>query len=125
MAEFESLTNPKKFLHLSLSMASDPTTYLKSAQFSTPSTSTTTYSPDEQPTTAADVLSGGASFDPARLHPLAGIKDQLEFLQLDDDKTNEMPGSVTALPTRGWGDDLCYGTGTTYLSGITFFLLRL
>lgn len=28
-----------------------------------------------------------------------------------------MPGSETALPSRGWCDDLCYGTGTAYLSG--------
>ncbi len=95
---------------------SDPTAYLKNAQFSTPSTSSVA---GDEPTTAADVLSGGpgSAFDPGRLHPLAGIKDQLEFLQLDDDKTSELPGSGTALPTRGWGDDLCYGTGTTYLSG--------
>lgn len=51
------------------------------------------------------------------LHPLASIQDQLEYLQLEDDKVSDLPGAATALPSRGWSDDLCYGTGTTYLSG--------
>lgn len=65
--------------------------------------------------TASDVLGGG--FDPTKLHPMAGLSDQLDYLNLEDDKTNELPGATTALPSRGWSDDLCYGTGTTYLSG--------
>lgn len=69
----------------------------------------------DAPLTASDLL--GGAFDPARLHPLAGLQDQLEYLTLEDDKTNDLPGASTALPSRGWSDDLCYGTGTTYLSG--------
>lgn len=67
--------------------------------------------------TANDVLS--RAFDATRLHPLAGIGDQgqLDYLLLDDDKLNSLPGAQTALPSRGWTDDLCYGTGTTYLTG--------
>ncbi|KIJ55349.1 hypothetical protein M422DRAFT_141921, partial [Sphaerobolus stellatus SS14] len=57
--------------------------------------------------------------DPTKLHPLAQISDQLDYLNLDDDKLSELPGSQTAVPSRGWTDDLCYGTGTTYLSGLT------
>ncbi|KAF8492495.1 Tim17/Tim22/Tim23/Pmp24 family-domain-containing protein [Gautieria morchelliformis] len=49
---------------------------------------------------------------------MAGLSDQLDYLNLEDDKTNELPGAATALPSRGWSDDLCYGTGTTYLSGL-------
>lgn len=89
--------------------------YLRTAQFitGTPSSSSTTL---DAPT-ASDVLSGAGAFDPARLHPLAGLTDKLEYLTLEDEKTNDLPGARTALPSRGWGDDLCYGTGTTYLSG--------
>ena len=78
------------------------------------------FSMDQAPTqsesvTASDVL--GGAFDPTKLHPMAGLSDQLDYLNLEDDKTNELPGATTALPSRGWSDDLCYGTGTTYLSG--------
>ena len=69
---------------------------------------------NESAVNASDVL---GAFDPARLHPLADLKDKLEYLQLEDDKVNDLPGASTALPSRGWSDDLCYGTGTTYLSG--------
>lgn len=90
----------------------DSTDYLKNATFASSSGS---YGADGSPVTASDLLTGG--FDPARLHPLAGLQDQLEYLALDDDKVNDLPGAATALPSRGWSDDLCYGTGTTYLSG--------
>ena len=66
--------------------------------------------------TAADLLLGGA-YDPAKLHPMSGLSDNLDYLLLDDDKVNELPGSGTAIPSRGWSDDLCYGTGTMYLTG--------
>lgn len=66
--------------------------------------------------TATDVLAG--AYDPSKLHPLAGIGDSLDYLLLDDDKLSSLPGATTALPTRGWSDDLCYGTGTTYLAGV-------
>ena len=67
-----------------------------------------------------------AAYDPAKLHPLADLGDKLDYLLLDDDKTSDLPGSNTAVPSRGWSDDLCYGTGTMYLSGaykISFKLL--
>ena len=66
--------------------------------------------------TAADLLLGGA-YDPAKLHPMSGLSDNLDYLLLEDDKVNELPGSGTAIPSRGWSDDLCYGTGTMYLTG--------
>ncbi|WVF70152.1 hypothetical protein IAT40_004940 [Kwoniella sp. CBS 6097] len=66
--------------------------------------------------TALDAFS--TSFDAARLHPLAGLSDNLELLQLDEDKLTEIEGAASVLPSRGWTDDLCVGTGTTYLSGL-------
>ena len=47
----------------------------------------------------------------------------LDYLVLDDDKTSDLPGSGTAIPSRGWSDDLCYGTGTMYLGGTSCMLL--
>lgn len=83
-----------------------------------------TFSHTEGPTasvTAADLLLGGA-YDPAKLHPMSGLSDNLDYLLLEDDKVNDLPGSGTAIPSRGWSDDLCYGTGTMYLTGQYFFL---
>ena len=65
--------------------------------------------------TANDLLL--AAYDPAKLHPLAQLGDSLDYLVLDDAKKNELPGAGTAMPSRGFSDDLCYGTGTMYLSG--------
>lgn len=87
----------------------DPAATLRTARYSMDSSSTAAES-----VTASDIFS---ALDPAKLHPLAQISDQLDFLNLEEDKTNELPGATTAIPSRGWGDDLCYGTGTTYLSG--------
>ena len=65
--------------------------------------------------TATDLLMG--AYDPTKLHPLAQLGDKLDYLLLDEEKTSEIPGAGTAIPSRGWSDDLCYGTGTMYLSG--------
>lgn len=56
---------------------------------------------------ADDVLRG--SFDAAKLHPLAGVGGQgeLDYLFLDDGKLNEIEGTRSVLPSRGWGDELC------------------
>ncbi|KAK1926640.1 mitochondrial import inner membrane translocase subunit tim23 [Papiliotrema laurentii] len=59
-----------------------------------------------------------SAYDPARLHPLAGLGEKLDFLQLDEDKLTDMQGAASVLPSRGWTDDLCVGTGTTYVSGL-------
>lgn len=56
--------------------------------------------------------------DAAAYHPLANLNNgELDYLLLDDGKLNDMAGGQTVLPSRGWGDELCYGTGTTYLAG--------
>jgi import inner membrane translocase subunit TIM23 len=91
----------------------DAASYLRNASFSRGEGSTL----PATAVTAADLLNT-ASFDPSKLHPMAGLGDKLDYLSLDDEKTNALPGAGTALPSRGWSDDLCYGTGTTYLSGM-------
>ncbi|KAG0127780.1 Tim17/Tim22/Tim23/Pmp24 family-domain-containing protein [Tuber indicum] len=57
--------------------------------------------------------------DPAVLHPLAGLDKGLSYLDLEETALSTLPGSQTALPSRGFGDDLCYGTGTTYLLALS------
>jgi import inner membrane translocase subunit TIM23 len=92
------------------SSSQNPTDYIRSATFSRPDAPS-----GDNAVTASDLFMG--AYDPAKLHPLANIGDKLDYLLLDDDKTNELPGAGTAIPSRGWSDDLCYGTGTMYLSG--------
>lgn len=98
----------------SSSTSQDASAVLRNATFAH-SEGPQTSSPDASNVTASDLLLG--AYDPAKLHPMAGLEDKLDFLLLEDDKTSELPGSGTAIPSRGWSDDLCYGTGTMYLSG--------
>jgi import inner membrane translocase subunit TIM23 len=75
------------------------------------------------PTQAQDVssfLTGPSFADPSQLHPLAGLNQQtLDYLSLEDSTLSDLPGAQSALPSRGWSDDLCYGTGVTYLTALT------
>merc|ERR1712014_250143 len=65
-------------------------------------------------------MSQPGTFDPSSLHPLAGLnQDTLDYLTLDDTALSDLPGSRSALPSRGWSDDLCYGTGVTYLAALS------
>ncbi|KPV74261.1 uncharacterized protein RHOBADRAFT_15994 [Rhodotorula graminis WP1] len=85
-------------------------------RFTTPGASS---SPLAQAPTASSIL-GGTQLDPASFHPLAGLVDNkdLDYLLLEDDKLSAVAGGKTVLPNRGWGDELCYGTGSTYLAGL-------
>ncbi|KAH7105867.1 Tim17-domain-containing protein [Auriculariales sp. MPI-PUGE-AT-0066] len=101
---------------MSSSDSPSATDTLRAATWATGSPSSSA-APADRPQTASEVL-GAGGFDPSRLHPMAQIGDKLDYLLLDDAKISELPGASTALPSRGWSDDLCYGTGTTYLSGL-------
>ncbi|KAI3531613.1 hypothetical protein CABS03_04921 [Colletotrichum abscissum] len=64
-------------------------------------------------------LQSSSFADPAQLHPLSGLnKDTLEYLSLEDAALADVPGQ-SALPSRGFTDDLCYGTGVTYLAALS------
>jgi len=58
--------------------------------------------------------------DPSLLHPLSNLsQDTLDYLTLEESVLSDLPGARSALPSRGWSDDLCYGTGCTYLAALT------
>ena len=86
---------------------------------------TTTFAsaPFDPSSAATDVSSflGSASLpDASQLHPLAGLNQQtLDYLTLDESTLSDLPGAKSALPSRGWSDDLCYGTGVTYLTALS------
>ncbi|KAL4785389.1 Tim17/Tim22/Tim23/Pmp24 family-domain-containing protein [Aspergillus varians] len=68
---------------------------------------------------ASSFLSEVALPDPSSLHPLAGLnQDTLDYITLEDSALDQLPGSQSVLPSRGWSDDLCYGTGTTYIAAL-------
>ncbi|ROV94408.1 hypothetical protein VSDG_05952 [Cytospora chrysosperma] len=84
---------------------------------------TTSYQPQAfDPSSAQGVdsfLNSSAFADPSQLHPLAGLnKDALEYITLEDSALSDLPGGQSVLPSRGFTDDLCYGTGITYLSAL-------
>lgn len=68
---------------------------------------------------ASEILLRGSQYNAEDLHPLARVhKGELDYLLLDEAALNEMEGARSVLPSRGWSDELCYGTGTMYLSGM-------
>lgn len=103
-----------------------------------PSTSAATATPSHAPSSAApshhttvfdsdaadqgvDSFLKSSSFaDPSQLHPLAGLdKGTLEYITLEDSALSDLPGSQSFIPSRGFTDDLCYGTGITYLTALS------
>lgn len=93
--------------------ASSSSDLLRNARFSGSGGSSSNGIDEIQAPNATQLLSGAAA-----LHPLAGLNNgELDYLLLDDGKLNDLAGGQTVLPSRGWSDELCYGTGTTYLAG--------
>jgi import inner membrane translocase subunit TIM23 len=73
------------------------------------------------PTQAQDVssfLSSPSVLDTSKLHPLAGLNQGIEYLQLEDESLTTLPGASGIIPIKDWTDDLCYGTGAVYLTGL-------
>ncbi|CCG26022.1 Tim23 protein [Candida orthopsilosis Co 90-125] len=62
--------------------------------------------------------SSSSSSYAALLHPLAGLDKGIEYLDLEEEKLNQVEGSQGLIPSRSWTDDLCYGTGAVYLIGL-------
>lgn len=91
-----------------------PTDTLNDANLSAPQ-----YSAPSSEDVGSFINTPGA-FDPAALHPLAGLnQDTLDYLSLDEAALDSLPGSKSILPSKGWSDDLCYGTGVTYLTALS------
>ncbi|KAF9183126.1 Mitochondrial import inner membrane translocase subunit tim23 [Haplosporangium sp. Z 767] len=59
------------------------------------------------------------TYDPSRLHPMAGLGGGLDYLNLEDDGDVLSGTQGGILPSRGWSDDLTYGTGLTYMTGLS------
>ncbi|KAF9356430.1 Mitochondrial import inner membrane translocase subunit tim23 [Mortierella sp. AD094] len=73
---------------------------------------------DFNPNDTVSSFLSNTAYDPSRLHPLAGLSGGLDYLNFEDDVG--IPGSQGGiLPSRGWTDDLTYGTGLTYITGLS------
>lgn len=71
-----------------------------------------------QVTNVSNIISTPGALDPSRLHPLAGLERGVEYLDLEEERLSTIEGSQGVIPSRGWTDDLCYGTGAVYLIGL-------
>ncbi|KAH9900342.1 Tim17/Tim22/Tim23/Pmp24 family-domain-containing protein [Xylariomycetidae sp. FL2044] len=100
-----------------------PSSSNSNTQATTPTPTTNFTSKPFDPSEAQGVesfLQTSAFADPSLLHPLAGLnKEGLEYLSLEDSALSDLPGAQTAIPSRGFSDDLCYGTGITYLTALS------
>ncbi|KAF0551999.1 putative mitochondrial import inner membrane translocase subunit TIM23 [Gigaspora margarita] len=67
----------------------------------------------QDPVAVSDFL-GRVNLNSAQIREIAGL-GAVDYIKFDEQGIT--PG---ALPSRGVMDDLCYGTGTTYLAGLTF-----
>jgi import inner membrane translocase subunit TIM23 len=76
-----------------------------------------TFAFDPSDNDVSSFLTPGA-LDVAKLHPLAGLNQGLEYLNLEDEAPTSMPGATGIIPIKDWTDDLCYGTGAVYLTGL-------
>ena len=99
---------------------SDSADLSKATPTTTASTTSSSTAFDSPAPDVSSFLNDVTLQDPSRLHPLAGLdKDALEYLSLEETALSDLPGSQSGLPSRGFSDDLCYGTGVTYLSALT------
>jgi len=122
---WDTLTGRKASPSSSSASSAPSSSTSSTAQSSFPPSSapTSTYTSSSfDPSSAQGVdsfLGSSAIADPSQLHPLAGLnKETLEYITLEDSVLSDLPGSQSVLPSRGFTDDLCYGTGVTYLSAL-------
>ncbi|KAG0306924.1 Mitochondrial import inner membrane translocase subunit tim23 [Dissophora globulifera] len=74
---------------------------------------------DFNPSDTVSSFLSNSAYDPSRLHPLAGLGGGIDYLNLEDDEGG-LPGAQNGvLPSRSWSDDLTYGTGLTYITGLS------
>lgn len=76
--------------------------------------------PNETPKVPEKVTSpllGFSLIDTSKLHPMSGISaDTLEYLTLEDGRNRST--AFGYIPSRSYSDDILYGTGTVYLTGL-------
>lgn len=112
MSIWDAFTGKKSSKQSSDTLSSEPT--------STFSSTPAQFDPSSALQDASSFLGSASLPDASQLHPLAGLNQEtLDYLSLDEGAVSDLPGSRSALPSRGWSDDLCYGTGVTYLTALS------
>ncbi|KAK0621319.1 Tim17/Tim22/Tim23/Pmp24 family-domain-containing protein [Bombardia bombarda] len=130
MSIWDALTGRKSSSSSQQSSSSDNNSTNSSSSSSPSSNAPTTSVPETTYRTTpfdpsagqgTDAFLGISSYaDPSQLHPLAGLnKETLDYISLEDSALSDLPGGQSVLPSRGFTDDLCYGTGVTYLTALT------
>lgn len=118
MSIWDSLTGRKA--SPSTSPAGAPASSPPAPATESPTTPSTSFVPDDTFDSPSATPVPAFLNDPSLLNPLAtSVTEKLEYLTLDDSVLSDLPGSQSAIPSRGWSDDLCYGTGCTYLLALS------
>ncbi|KAG0331569.1 Mitochondrial import inner membrane translocase subunit tim23 [Podila humilis] len=73
---------------------------------------------DFNPSDTVSSFLSNTAYDPSRLHPLAGLGGGLDYISIDENAGSSVGASSGIVPSRGWSDDLTYGTGLTYITGL-------
>lgn len=97
---------------------SEPQEQKSSSQEQDPKLEQTLGFDPSQLTNVSNIIQTPGALDVNRLHPLAGLDRGVEYLDLEEEQLSTMEGSQGLIPSRGWTDDLCYGTGAVYLIGL-------
>ncbi|KAI2630953.1 Tim17-domain-containing protein [Hypoxylon sp. NC1633] len=119
MSIWDALTGRKSSSSSSQQSSSSATASSTTAPTPTDTFTPTPFNPSEA-TGVESFLKSSTFADPSLLHPLAGLdKEDLEYLSLDESALSDLPGAQSAIPSRGFSDDLCYGTGITYLTALS------
>ncbi|KAI9298191.1 Tim17-domain-containing protein, partial [Neoconidiobolus thromboides FSU 785] len=70
-----------------------------------------------EPQTISSIL-GQVPLDTNRLHPIGGLnQDAIEYIRLEEG--NDATTAFGFIPSRSASDDILFGTGATYLAGLT------
>jgi import inner membrane translocase subunit TIM23 len=118
MTLWDSLTGKRP----SLGSASSSSTTSKSSSDTLKDTATgSTFEPSSfEAQDVSTILRSSSIPSLSQLHPLAGLNQgSLDYLSLEESALSDLPGAKSALPSRGWSDDLCYGAGVTYVSALS------
>ncbi|PVU99602.1 hypothetical protein BB559_000560 [Furculomyces boomerangus] len=76
--------------------------------------STMEFGPSTPTSISSSDLLANVDLENALIPKLTPMSSGIEYLNLEDNVNM----GVSALPSRSWSDDLCYGAGTAYLSGL-------
>ncbi|KAI9137911.1 Tim17/Tim22/Tim23/Pmp24 family-domain-containing protein [Paraphysoderma sedebokerense] len=77
---------------------------------------TATESPADLDSPSVTSILNNYNFESGRIQPIPNL-ESVDYIFTEDSPFTRASGGF--VPSRGWTDDLCYGTGTVYLTGLS------